>query len=75
MLHRAGMKGGGKWHTYASLGSEARASLAMCISRRVCAVQHFALLSMNEMQLELLYYCGDDASPMRAPSHCSQIAH
>lgn len=37
MLHRAGMKGGGKWHTYASLGNKARASRAMChISESMC---------------------------------------
>lgn len=37
MLHRAGMKGWGKWHTYTSLGSKARASLAMChISESMC---------------------------------------
>lgn len=46
MLHRAGMKGGGKWHTYASLGSEARASLAMCTSLSMlccsvcCSLKH-----------------------------------
>lgn len=74
MLHRAGMKSGGKWHTYTSLGSKARANLAMCISLRGCVVQRVALLSMNEMHSELLCCFGDDASPMHAPSHCLQTA-
>lgn len=46
MLHRAGIRGGGKWHTYASLGSKVRASLAMCTSPRApccsecCSLKH-----------------------------------